>query len=357
MKKSFSFDNLTDTDFEEFGYDLLSEIGFKNLNWRKGTGHNSSPADGGRDIECEWDTWEPDRRKHTEKWFVDCKNYKEGVSADKLQAALSWAVGRRPNVLLFIVSNFLSNPAKDYIEQYKANNTPVFRIKYWERPQLQRFCSTKPSLVKKYKLADQDTVVSILHPAHVAYLTHGGFTTMPTLLRVLEQINMTERKMLLSEVMNIVVESHGGKIARRPSYGHFKQLCLDWEGGSKERSFFLAGWIISYLLMSWLRRGDLVSVEQTIEVRRRSVEALRGKLLASTGPKEWNDVLQAGIRWLGKSPKMVRREVKNGYKGYKFLCEQVISKLLDEDIIEVEKLSQKLFSIAPLGDVKARIGN
>ena len=34
--KQVSFDNLDDVDFEEFCFELLSEIGFVNVDWRKG---------------------------------------------------------------------------------------------------------------------------------------------------------------------------------------------------------------------------------------------------------------------------------------------------------------------------------
>jgi hypothetical protein len=50
---SFSLDNLTDTQFEEFCYDLLADLGFTNMSWRKGPGFSSSPSDRGRDIECQ----------------------------------------------------------------------------------------------------------------------------------------------------------------------------------------------------------------------------------------------------------------------------------------------------------------
>src|SRR5207248_3221511 len=36
-----------------------------------------------------------------------------------------------------IVSNFLTNSAKDYLEAYQRNNHPPFEIKYWERPKLE----------------------------------------------------------------------------------------------------------------------------------------------------------------------------------------------------------------------------
>ena len=55
MKKRenmIDLNELSPTDFEELCYDLLLKLGFKNINWRKGTGKTSSPSDGGRDIEA-----------------------------------------------------------------------------------------------------------------------------------------------------------------------------------------------------------------------------------------------------------------------------------------------------------------
>jgi len=43
-KHRLSFNKLSDTEFEEFTYDLLEELGFVNLDWRKGTGKKTSPA-------------------------------------------------------------------------------------------------------------------------------------------------------------------------------------------------------------------------------------------------------------------------------------------------------------------------
>jgi hypothetical protein len=48
--KNISFDNLDPTDFEEFCHDLLIELGFVNVDWRKGTPKKASPSDRGRDL-------------------------------------------------------------------------------------------------------------------------------------------------------------------------------------------------------------------------------------------------------------------------------------------------------------------
>jgi hypothetical protein len=133
------FDNLSATDFEEFCFELLGEIGFINLDWRKGTGRASSPADSGRDIEAVYERIDVDRTKTHEKWFVDCKHFKQGVGVNELTNLLAWAEAERPDAVLFILSGFLTNSAKDFLKTYLRNNHPAFKIKYWERPMLEAF--------------------------------------------------------------------------------------------------------------------------------------------------------------------------------------------------------------------------
>src|SRR5215471_18157819 len=147
-----SFNHLSDTDFEEFSFDLLHQLKFFNVDWRKGTGLKSSPADRGRDIVAYQDRIDVDKSHHVEKWFVDCKHYKRGVPPTELRNLLAWAEAERPDVVLFVVSNFLSNSSKDYLENYRRNNHPPFKIKYWEKPQLARL--VKARLIRKYELAD-----------------------------------------------------------------------------------------------------------------------------------------------------------------------------------------------------------
>lgn len=149
-----SFERLSSADFEEFCADLLHSSGFVNIDWRKGTGLATSPADKGRDIVCDYLRPEPDGSQHFERWLVDCKHFKKGVPPKELRNLLAWAEAERPDVALFISSNFLSNPAKEYLTTYRNNNRPPFKIRYWERPRLARMLRRKLTLQRKYDLTD-----------------------------------------------------------------------------------------------------------------------------------------------------------------------------------------------------------
>ncbi|MBI2621545.1 MAG: restriction endonuclease [Candidatus Levybacteria bacterium] len=147
-----SFKHLTSIEFEEFCFDLLQKLGYFNVDWRKGTGLNTSPSDRGRDIVFQEERIDIDESKYFEKWFTDCKHHTKGVPPEALRNLLTWAEAERPDGVIFIVSNFLSNPAKDYIETYKKTNNPPFKIKVWERPMLEKLSRKKISLLRKYDL-------------------------------------------------------------------------------------------------------------------------------------------------------------------------------------------------------------
>lgn len=127
---------------------------FVNIDWRKGTGKKTSPSDRGRDIVCQEVRADVDGSVHLETWFVDCKHFKKGIPPTELQNLLTWAEAERPQVALVIASNFLSNPAKDYLDDYRRNRKSPFKIKIWEKPTIQKLVSRKLSLLRKYDLTD-----------------------------------------------------------------------------------------------------------------------------------------------------------------------------------------------------------
>lgn len=127
---------MDETEFEEFCFELLVEVGFVNVDWRKGTALPSSPADRGRDIVGQLERTDIDGSKHLETWFVDCKHYARGVPPEQLQGPLSWAHAERPHTVLVIAFGVLSNPAKDYLNDYERNNRPPFRINTGSDPSL-----------------------------------------------------------------------------------------------------------------------------------------------------------------------------------------------------------------------------
>jgi hypothetical protein len=160
--RRITFERLDETDFEEFSFDLLVTSGFVNVDWRKGTGLRSSPSDSGRDIVAQLRQVDIDGTERLETWFVDCKHYQRGVPATELESLLVWSQAERPEVALFVVSGFLSNPAKDYLRAWEQQNRPPFRIKCWERPYLASMARTTADLLAKYPIEGPRSMKEIL---------------------------------------------------------------------------------------------------------------------------------------------------------------------------------------------------
>jgi hypothetical protein len=145
-----NFKNLDSTQFEEFCFDLMGECGFTNVDWRKGTPKDASPADRGRDISAELERHDVDGHVYRERWFVDCKHYERGVPPDALHATVAWALAERPDTVLFIASGFFSNAAKDWMASIDAANS--FRVRAWEMPQLRRLLADRLDLAFRHEV-------------------------------------------------------------------------------------------------------------------------------------------------------------------------------------------------------------
>jgi hypothetical protein len=83
---------------------------------------------------------------HLDTWFIDCKHAKHGVPPTELQNLLAWAQAERPDTALIVVSNFLSNPAKIYLDSYRANQRPPFK--------LEKLAARRVVLLRRHDLVD-----------------------------------------------------------------------------------------------------------------------------------------------------------------------------------------------------------
>lgn len=158
--RKYNYEDLSPTDFEELVFDLLETIGFVNVDWRKGTPKDASPSDRGRDIEAQLLVTDIDGHQRFERWFVDAKHYEKGVPPEAIQGLVTWSQAERPDVALVAASGYLSNPAKDWIDQYRRNQTPSFRLRHWERPQLNRMISEHPDVLLRHQIWEIDSMRS-----------------------------------------------------------------------------------------------------------------------------------------------------------------------------------------------------
>ncbi|MDI2926639.1 restriction endonuclease [Clostridioides difficile] len=215
MSYKINFDNLTDTEFENFCFDLLKGLKCEDLNWRKGTGKSSSPADGGRDIECTYIKMDYLLGEtNIEKWFVECKHYIKGVPADKLLGALTSAMSMDINRCVIIVSNFLSNPAKDMLNNFIEKNRPKFKISIWERPKLEVLTKNMDYLLRKYNIMYKDDILDYMNPYHIEYIK---FPYLNKLSSFLEPFNKLDKN-TKNEIVNLLSILYLGEyLETRPS--------------------------------------------------------------------------------------------------------------------------------------------
>ena len=332
-KEEFSFDHLNSTVFEQFCYDLLVEMGFSNVTWRKGTGLKTSPADQGRDIECEL-LRKDVAGEYFEKWFVDAKHYKTGVPPEKLSSSISWAEAERPDVLLFIVSNFLSNPAKDFIEKYKQNNKPSFRIRVFERPDIERYTAEKDRLLRKYNISRASKFLSLLHPAHIQYLKFPAINTLDYFFQVIDILDPIKRDKIFGNTYYAVIaprfrapsndnEKMGDLMLDKCDYDNFKKKC--YELNKYTTDVFLVPSIMNFTLQTLLDYGDPFSLDIKIKRNQELVTSLEKETdLKNLETRE--KMIQMVKDIIGRMPE----RTKEYYQLYQEFCEFVIPKLFLE---------------------------
>lgn len=277
-----TFDHLSDGDFEEFIYDLVASLGFTNLNWRRGSGRGGATADQGRDIVADKLDRDPDGHERHDAWFVQCKHYKAGVPPEKIADALAWAQAERPAVLLFAISNFLSNPAKAFLETYKANQRPSFRIRIWERKDLEALVLTRLPLRQKYRI-DLGLPDHAAHAAHLYYVLRPTFNSLSFLFKQLDRLNPAVRDHVMGCTYMAVIhpdlkepvnldQTFADLVIGSVDYASFRKKCFALIRGPAGMSeWFVVRSIVTQALAEAGRNGDSTESESR---DRRNGEAL-----------------------------------------------------------------------------------
>lgn len=333
------FAHLSPTDFEELTYDLLKALGFVNLSWRKGSGKKGSSADQGRDIEADQHMTDIDGSEYFENYFVQCKHYTKGVPPEELQGGITWANSERPKVLLFVASNFLSNPAKNWIENYEKNSRPSFRIKLWERKNIENFLNSNPNLAKRYNIKIPNQVTG-LHAAHLRYMRFPGFNTMNYFLSFLDTLEPSKRDELFSFSYSSVIkpryrkarhkkETMGDLMLDQVDYPAFRTKCEELSGLIAEN--FLVKAIMSETLTWTAHFGDAAQVVENI-ANHRAYISHADELIKKTTDKERKADLQNVLKGFKKNLQAIPAKQKAWADNYKFLCETILPHLYLEEL-------------------------
>ena len=297
-------------------------------------------ADQGRDIVGYRLERDVDGDRRLDRWFIQCKHHKRGVAPDKLQGAVTWAMAERPAVLLFVLSNFLSNPAKAWLEEYNQNNHPTFRIKIWERKKLEQFISTRPGLARKYGLQSV-TPRDNVHPAHAHYVLHPPLNSMAFFLGILDDMDVGPRDELFEFAYFWVINPEfreprpddrtlADRMLGKTDYFAFRRKCQQLVEGQRLADFFLVQAIVSDALRWAWRQGDLDQLNQVLENIRDAMGRTEQKLREETDAVRRADLV-AFRDFMERRLESAPGRQRKASDQYKLLCESILPVLYLEE--------------------------
>lgn len=276
MIDRINFDELNPTQFENFCFDMLIELGCTDINWRKGTGYNISPSDFGRDIECKYVKRDYlIGEANEEKWFVECKHYKRGVPANELQSILSWCTAERADRCVIVASNFLSNSAKEYIKNYINNNKPSFKISVWEKSKIESLTANMDHLFRKHNIVYKDTILDYINPYHSEYIKKCPYNTLENLINALEMLDESNKNKVI-QILSIYYlnkEIKKNKYFFKDKKSVFNKIikkCI--EIAELTSQFVAVSSIVSITLSSFLSVGNPLTVDSKINDLERIIE-------------------------------------------------------------------------------------
>jgi hypothetical protein len=334
MNLPIQFERLNPTDFEEFCFALLEKLGLQQINWRKGTPKPASPSDSGRDIEAIFQVADPDGTRYRQRWFIECKHHERGVPPRELSNALTWATSERPDVLVFMVSGYLSNPAKDYLDAYIRNNRPTFRVNVWERSRLQTLAAQHVQLLLQFGLLDRPPHVEFAHPLHLQLLTYHGSNSIDQLFKVLDDLEPTFRDHVLTGTMLMInrIPSPTSADLNKPigdivkpfvTYERFKKMCTNLSGILPESA--IVELVVTSVLRNWLSLADSTRLGRVRENRKFLREALEDEA-QSTGDPEGK--LHRLIEKYLDGDSTLEQRTQENYNTYIRICDEMVRPLL-----------------------------
>lgn len=144
MARFLTFENLNDEQFEELCYLLVKYLGFINVEWRK------KGADDGRDIQADYAFTNMLDESITEKYFFECKHYKNGISPEILNSKLAWADAENPDHLVIFVSSHLTTPCRRFLEKIKTRKS--YKIHTIEGVKLKELIEKNAAFIYRFDL-------------------------------------------------------------------------------------------------------------------------------------------------------------------------------------------------------------
>lgn len=148
LQESLDFSSINPEDFENLIFHLLDEMGFSNIQWRKG-GRGNSATDGGRDLEATFWNVQPAGARELAYW-VEVKHRSGGLEKSQVQATVlnAASVSSRDN-LVIVTNSTVSNPTLDWVKEFQSSHRlPIVTI--WQGHDLELLLRKNPSTLSRF---------------------------------------------------------------------------------------------------------------------------------------------------------------------------------------------------------------
>jgi hypothetical protein len=333
MTTTFSLAHLSPAVFENYVYELLHTLGFQHLNWRKGSNEGASASDQGRDLEATSHRKDVDGAILSEHWFIECKHRTHPLPPTELDALLAWANAERPDRVLVVASGFLSNPAKNYLDIYRKNNRPPYRISTWERPDLERLSAGKLGLLAKFSLSAIPPHLNLLHPLHAHCLKTSPWIKLEDLFTALDEVEPDTLQDLLGLLpLQIIMPRFRKPITGREtmaelclddlSYKAVKAKCSELARSIDET--FLVSALLNSMLQELLARGDTTNTGALIGRNEGAIEFFQREL--ERHPEKRGDLEKLISRTRAVISALPER-TRKANETYEWFCENILRNL------------------------------
>lgn len=148
LQEALDFSEISAVEFENLIFHLLDEMGFSNIQWRKG-GEGNSATDGGRDLEATFWSVGPSVAKEDKYWF-EVKYRSNQLEKSQVQNTILNASGDNSKDHLVIVTNkTISNPTLDWIANFRSSHkTPMVTV--WQGHDLELLLRKNPRTLARF---------------------------------------------------------------------------------------------------------------------------------------------------------------------------------------------------------------
>lgn len=338
------FTNINSTQFEELCFELLQSIGCRNVNWRKGTGYDNSPSDSGRDIECEYYRYDTLLGEMiVEKWFIECKHYKSGVSPNVLTGATQWAIAEQPDRLIIMTTSFLTNPCKEFLK--KLNQQNKFKISYWEKPKIEKMLLGYKNLLRKYDIEYKDNLINIINDIHIEYIKRISWNSIDDLKHFFNNLSKETQEEICGIVSLILIRDRSMEEFKNKFNTHeivdlvFEKIEEIAKISSEQFSVFS---FVQCVLSNFINFGNENHMEKMLRENDKFSVFIRenGKDIIQRVEKETGETInnhqefiEDMINKMNKSPEQIQLESQKRFELYKEFCEKVVINLINKSCI------------------------